>query len=86
MDRLIPILLKGIGVVALAISLVAAYYGPLEIFVFDFFSPGGRFYYEGFGFGSFWFAALVAQNLGLVGRFGVHCHAGDFVYAILFQA
>jgi hypothetical protein len=64
MHKFILILLKAIGAVALAIGLVAAYYGPLEIFVFDFFSPGGRFYYEGFGFGSFWFAALVVQNLG----------------------
>lgn len=44
--------------------MVAAYYGPLELFVFYLFSQGGQFYYEGFGVGSFWFAALVLQNIG----------------------
>lgn len=56
--------LKIIGVVLTLVGLVAAYYGPLEIFVFYFFSEGGRFYYAGFGMGSFWFAALVVQNIG----------------------
>jgi hypothetical protein len=53
-----------IGSILIIVSLVAAYYGPLEIFVFYLFSEGGRFHYEGFGVGSFWFAALVVQNMG----------------------
>ena len=48
----------------IGVGLVAAYYGPLEIYVFYLFSPGGRFYYEGFAVGSLWFAYLVLQNLG----------------------
>ncbi len=57
-------LLKIIGALLLLAGLVAAYYGPLEIHVFALFSEGGRFHYEGFGFGSFWFATLVLQNFG----------------------
>jgi hypothetical protein len=50
--------------VLILIGIVAAYYGPLEIFVFYLFSEGGRFHYDGFGIGSFWFATLVVQNTG----------------------
>jgi hypothetical protein len=64
MDKLIPRFLQIIGVFLLLVGLVAAYYGPLEIFVFYLFSEGGPFYYDGFGVGSFWFAYLVVQNLG----------------------
>jgi len=64
MRKLIPYLLRAVGLVLTLIGLVAAYYGPLEIFVFYFFSEGGRFHYDGFGMGSLWLAALVVQNLG----------------------
>ncbi len=60
----LPIALRLSGFGLLLVGLVAAYYGPLEIYVFYFFSDGGRFSYEGFGMGSLWFAALVVQNLG----------------------
>jgi len=58
------IILKTAGLLMIAVGLVAAYYGPLEIYVFYLFSPGGRFYFEGFAVGSLWFAYLVLQNLG----------------------
>lgn len=64
MKKFTPIFLRIIGIVLIIVGLVAAYYGPLEIFVFYLFSEGGRFYYDGFGVGSFWFAALVVQNIG----------------------
>jgi hypothetical protein len=64
LQKRIPVFLKILGIVLIIVGLVAAYYGPLEIFVFYLFSKGGRFYYDGFGVGSFWFAALVVQNLG----------------------
>jgi hypothetical protein len=64
LQKKIPVFLKILGIVLIIVGLVAAYYGPLEIFVFYLFSEGGRFYYDGFGVGSFWFAALVVQNLG----------------------
>lgn len=64
MQKLMPYFIKIIGGVLLLVGLVGAYYGPLEIYVFYFFSEGGRFHYEGFGIGSIWFAYLVIQNLG----------------------
>ncbi len=64
MIKLIRVLLKIIGFALILVGLVAAFYGPLEIFVFYLFSEGGRFHYDGFGVGSIWFAALVVQNIG----------------------
>jgi hypothetical protein len=64
MIKLIRVLLKIVGFALILVGLVAAYYGPLEIFVFYLFSEGGRFHYDGFGVGSIWFAALVVQNIG----------------------
>jgi MFS family permease len=48
-------LLAGVGCAALV---------PLELYVFYWFSEGGRFHYEGFGFGSFMFANMAAQIIG----------------------
>lgn len=64
MQKLTLYFLRTVGVALILVGIVAAYYGPLEIFVFYLFSEGGRFYYDGFGMGSFWFAALVVQNIG----------------------
>jgi hypothetical protein len=58
------IIIRTIGVVQLLVGAVAAFYGPLEIYVFYFFSRNGRFQYDGFGFGSLWFGLLVIQNIG----------------------
>lgn len=63
-QKLVLNFLRAVGVVLILVGIVAAYYGPLEIFVFYFFSEGGRFHYDGFGMGSFGFAALVVQNIG----------------------
>jgi hypothetical protein len=51
----------GIGVVLLLVGAAAAFLGPVELYSFYLFSEGGRFYYEGFGFGSFMFANIAAQ-------------------------
>ena len=64
MEKLIQVFLRTLGGALLLVGLVGAYYGPLEIFVFYLFSEGGKFYYDGFGVGSLWFAYLVVQNLG----------------------
>ena len=64
MQKLILNFLRIVGAILILVGIVAAYYGPLEIFVFYLFSEGGRFHYQGFGVGSFWFAALVVQNIG----------------------
>ena len=63
-QKLPRFILKTSGIIMVAVGLVAAYYGPLEVYVFYMFSPGGRFAFEGFAVGSLWFAYLVLQNLG----------------------
>jgi len=60
MARLYPVaILYAIGVLLSAIGLIAAIYAPLEFYSFYLFSNGGRFYYEGFGFGSLMFAIIA---------------------------
>lgn len=61
-DRSLIILV--IGALMLLIGIVAAFLGPLEIYCFYLFSEGGRFHYEGFGFGSFMFGNIACQILG----------------------
>lgn len=58
-----PILIL-FGVILLLVGVAMALIGPLEMYVFYFFSEGGRFHYEGFGFGSFMFANIAAQIVG----------------------
>jgi hypothetical protein len=57
-------MLRAIGVLLLGAGGLAAALGPAELFIFRWFTPGGRFHYEGFGFGSFMFANMAAQILG----------------------
>jgi len=57
-------LLRLIGAGLLLAGLFAAFLGPIEMICFTFFSEGGRFAYEGFGFGSFMFGNLAAQIMG----------------------
>ena len=62
MARLYPVtILYVIGVLVSAIGLIAAIYAPLEFYSFYLFSMGGRFYYEGFGFGSLMFDIIAWQ-------------------------
>ena len=56
-----PRLLPVIGILMLLVGLVAALYGPAEAYGFYLFSEGGRFYFEGFGFGSLVFAIIAWQ-------------------------
>ena len=53
--------LRAIGIVLLLVGVVAAFIGPVEIYCFYLFSEGGRFHYEGFGFGSFVFGNIASQ-------------------------
>ncbi|MBN2556752.1 MAG: hypothetical protein JXA97_12500 [Anaerolineales bacterium] len=53
-----------IGGAVLVVGLVAAIFGPLEMYCFYLFSEGGVFHYEGFRFGSFMFGSLAAQIMG----------------------
>jgi hypothetical protein len=61
-DRSIALYL--IGAPMLLVGLVAAFYGPLEMYCFYLFGEGGRFAYPGFRFGSFMFANIAAQIAG----------------------
>ena len=57
-------ILAAIGVLLLLIGIATAFLGPLEMYCFYLFSDGGRFHYEGFGFGSFMFGNIAAQIVG----------------------
>jgi hypothetical protein len=57
-------ILAVIGALFLFVGVVSAFLGPIEMYVFYLFSEGGRFHYEGFGFGSFMFGNLAVQIAG----------------------
>ena len=63
-NKLALLLLQIIGVVSLLIGTIAAIASPTEIYCYYLFSEGGRFYYEGFGFGSFLFGNITLQIFG----------------------
>ena len=58
------LILAAIGVLLLSVGIVAAFLGPAEMYCFYLFSEGGRFHYEGFGFGSFMFGNIACQIIG----------------------
>jgi hypothetical protein len=58
------LILIAIGGLLLLIGGVAAVAGPVEMYCFTLFSEGGRFHYEGFGFGSFMFGNIACQIMG----------------------
>jgi hypothetical protein len=58
------LLLVIIGGLLMLIGGIAALAGPVEMYCFTLFSEGGRFHYEGFGFGSFMFGNIAAQIVG----------------------
>lgn len=57
-------ILSLIGSLLLLSGITAAFFGPLEIYCYYLFTEGGRFYYEGFGFGSLMFANITIQIVG----------------------
>lgn len=56
-----------IGAGLLLVGVVAAAYAPAEVLGFAFFAEGGRFAYEGFGFGSLMFAVIAWQIIAYAG-------------------
>ncbi len=58
------LILAVIGVLLLFVGIVAAFFGPAEMYCFYLFSEGGRFHYDGFGFGSFMFGNIASQIIG----------------------
>lgn len=63
-DRSRVALIRFIGVVLLVIGVAAALVGPAEMHVFYMFEEGGRFHYDGVGFGSLMFANIAIQIAG----------------------
>ncbi|MFC2029135.1 hypothetical protein ACFLWA_00220 [Chloroflexota bacterium] len=57
-------ILFAMGVLLLIVGLGFALLAPSEFYSFYLFSDGGRFHYEGFGFGSFMFANIANQIIG----------------------
>jgi len=55
---------RALGLVMLGVGIVSLALGPLEMVCFTWFEEGGRFAYEGFGFGSFMFGSMAMQILG----------------------
>lgn len=53
-----------IGSLLLLAGIAVGFLGPLEIYCFYLFSEGGRFHYQGFGFGSFMFGNIASQVVG----------------------
>jgi len=58
------LILSLMGVLLLLIGIPVAFLGPVEMYCFYLFSEGGRFHYEGFGFGSFMFGNIACQIIG----------------------
>ena len=58
------LILVAIGILMLLVGIVSAFFGPAEMYSFYLFSEGGRFHYEGFGFGSFMFGNIATQIIG----------------------
>ena len=57
-------LIAVIGVLLLLVGIAVGFLGPIEMYCFYLFSEGGRFHYEGFGFGSFMFGNIASQIVG----------------------
>jgi hypothetical protein len=58
------LLMRLIGGGLSLVGLAAALIGPVEIYTFYLFSEGGRFHYDGFGFGSLMFGNITIQVIG----------------------
>jgi len=57
-------ILSIIGYFLLISGIAFGLLAPLEMYCFTLFSEGGRFHYEGFGFGSFMFGNIASQIIG----------------------
>jgi hypothetical protein len=58
------IAIMAIGALCLLGGIAVGALGPIEMYCFYLFSEGGRFHYEGFGFGSFMFGNIASQIIG----------------------
>jgi hypothetical protein len=55
------LVLVALGLALIVGGIACASLGPIEMYVFYLFSEGGRFYFEGFRFGSFMFGNIALQ-------------------------
>lgn len=71
-------LVRGFGALLLLVGLFFAFVGMVEMECFYLFSEGGRFSYEGFGFGTFMFANIATQIAGyyVIAAIGIALGAG----------
>lgn len=67
-----------LGGVLLLGGVAAALIGPMEVYAYTLFTEGGRFHYEGFGFGSLMFGNITVQVAGyyLIAALGLVLGAG----------
>jgi hypothetical protein len=56
--------IKLFGLLLILLGVAAAFIAPIEIYTFYLFSEGGKFHFEGFGFGSFMFGNIAIQVIG----------------------
>jgi hypothetical protein len=63
-DQTSIIVVRIVGLALLVVGMVSALVGPAETYVFRLFQEGGRFHFEGFGFGSLMFANITIQIAG----------------------
>jgi len=63
-DRIPRLLLQVIGVILILGGVFSFVVGPVEIYTYSLFTEGGRFHYDGFGFGSLMFGMITVQVAG----------------------
>jgi hypothetical protein len=63
-DRLPELVIRLIGALLFLGGIISFILGPIEIYSYSLFTNGGRFYYEGFGFGSLMFGIITIQVIG----------------------
>jgi len=64
LNKICPHIITLIGSIFLIVGGVSAFLGPVESYCYYLFTEGGRFHYEGFGFGSFMFGNITMQIWG----------------------
>jgi len=63
-NKILSWMVRGLGVCFMLAGILSAIMGPVETITYYWFSEGGRFYIDGFGFGSLVFASITWQIIG----------------------
>ena len=64
LSKTTPCFITLIGLLLLTIGIIAAFVALVEFYCYYLFTEGGRFHYDGFGFGSFMFGNITMQIWG----------------------